>query len=267
MNMTRIIAVVVALIAAVGAAILAFNLTGTPDREVVIKDKVERERILIATTDISVGEKISLVNTSWEDWPSELLQPWMITEASQPDALDKLVGTYVRSSLASREPIKESKLIRSDSGFMSVVLPSGKRAISVPINYSSGVSGFIFPNDRVDVILTNTSDRNDSRNSRYFTETLLTNVRILAINQNVDSATKKDGENKDQKAIDLNNNATATLELGPKEAEVLAKSQQLGILTLVLRSVEDINEEPGEANKLNSGRTGVKIVKYGVRIN
>ncbi len=267
MNKARLIAVGIALFAALIAGYLAMSLIGTPQTEVVVKDKVERERVLVANTDIGVGERINQINTSWEDWPTELLQPWMITEASRPDALEALDGTYVRSSLASREPIKESKLIRSDSGFMSVLLPSGKRAVSVPINYSSGVSGFIFPNDRVDVVLTVNIDGTDSSRSSYLTDTILRSVRVLAINQNVDGATKKDGESEDQKALDLSSNATATMELDPNQVEVIAKSQQLGVLTLALRSVQDLNEKPDERYSLGSGRASVKVVKYGIRFN
>ncbi len=141
---------------------------------------------------------------------------------------------------------------------MAAILPSGMRAISTQISPETGAGGFILPNDHVDVILTR-RDRDAEKAAGgevHTSETILTNVRVLAIDQNVE---EKDG----QKVVV---GKTATLELTPRQAETLALSQQLGTLSLALRSITDAYAMTRRKPKTRPGkrRTGVNVVRFGV---
>jgi pilus assembly protein CpaB len=132
------------------------------------------------------------------------------------------------------------------------------RAVSTQISPENGAGGFILPNDRVDVILTRrdpnaekTGGSSDARTS----ETVLTNIRVLAIDQNVE---EKNG----QKVVV---GKTATLELSPPQAETLVLSQQIGSLSLSLRSVTDASQKDAPADEENSGkRNAVNVIRFGV---
>ncbi len=135
------------------------------------------------------------------------------------------------------------------SGFMAAILPSGMRAVSTQISPETGAGGFILPNDRVDVIMTPRG--RDDKGGERTSETILRNVRVLAIDQTVE---EKNG----QKVVV---GKTATLELSPSQAETLALSQQLGVLSLALRSIADgtLEEKPDD-----SARHNVNVVRFGV---
>jgi pilus assembly protein CpaB len=141
---------------------------------------------------------------------------------------------------------------------MAAILPSGMRAYSTEISAETGVAGFILPNDRVDVLLTPKHDRTEEdgagkRELEYYAaETILTDVRVLAIDQVV--------QEKDGQRVVLGR--TATLELKPHQAELLASARQTGVLTLALRSIVDAGvKTPGEpvepGGRFNTVRFGV----------
>ena len=169
-------------------------------------------------------------------------------------ALENLTGMIVRAPFVAGEPIREAKLVNSKgSGFMAAILPSGMRAVATQITPESGVGGFILPNDRVDVIMTprNRDDKGGERTS----ETILRNIRVLAIDQNVE---EKNG----QKVVV---GKTATLELTPRQAEMLALSRQLGTLSLALRSLVDSKADSSDSNEDPNARRGsVNTVRFGV---
>ena len=134
-------------------------------------------------------------------------------------------GAVVRSLLKAGDPLDKSKVVTpKDGGFMSSVLYPGMRAISVAVNVVSANAGFIFPGDRVDLLLTHEIGNDDGQKS-HVTETVSENVRVLAIDQQVN--------NIDNKAFVPK---TVTLEVTPKQAEEILVSQELGKISLILRS-------------------------------
>ncbi|HLP66369.1 MAG TPA: Flp pilus assembly protein CpaB, partial [Rhizobium sp.] len=146
----------------------------------------------------------------------------------------------------------------SSARVMSSLLPSGKRAVSTEISVATGAGGFILPNDRVDVIMVR-SDKSSNGSGNYLTETVLSNVRVLAIDQQVEE--KDDGS----KSVI---GTTATLELTPDQAKVMTVAQQMADrLSLALRSVADAQEEDtSAADYLLSGSSGmpaIQVIKNG----
>ncbi|MBN8920916.1 MAG: Flp pilus assembly protein CpaB, partial [Rhizobiales bacterium] len=179
------------------------------------------------------------------------------------NAKAEVVGAIVRSPFIQGEPIRSDKLIKgAGSGFMSAILPSGKRALAISIstNGSASAGGFILPNDHVDVILTRrqeqTRQTQQSGALTHSSETILSNVRILAIDQTVE---EKDG----QRVVV---GKTATLELSPRQAEALALARQLGTLSLALRSIADVNGVSAESDDMrrDEGSRDVNMVRFGV---
>ena len=165
-------------------------------------------------------------------------------------------GSIARAPFIAGEPIREQKLVKADgSGFMAAILPEGFRAISTEISPETGAGGFILPNDRVDVILTKREKNPDAKGPDISSsEVILTNVRVLAIDQ----------APKEKEGTSALIGKTVTLELKPDQAETLARSRQNGTLTLALRSIADVNavEKPDE--QLNKRGENLNVIRYGV---
>jgi len=161
------------------------------------------------------------------------------------------------------EPIREQKLVRAEgSGFMAAILPSGMRAVSTEISAETGAGGFILPNDRVDIVLTRRLKNPDANsttagNDLILSEVILSNVRVLAIDQ---APKEKDGQN----AV---LGKTVTLELKPDQVATLAAARQGGTLQLALRSIVDANAAELTAEDLAIKRSGgVNVIRYGVQV-
>lgn len=252
MKPARIIVLAIAVAAGGAAFMLSGNRAPAPVQQIVRPQ--ETVEILVAKTDIAVGRAVSEADLAWQAWPIAAAGPLFIRKTDRPDALNEFKGAVARSPFIAGEPIREQKLVRADgSGFMSAILPAGKRAVSTEISAETGAGGFILPNDYVDVILT----RRDSGNGTeaITSETILRNIRVLAIDQTVE---EKNG----QKVVV---GKTATLELGPQQAESLAMSRQRGTLSLALRSLADAKpnllNEPEEPLQ-DSSR--VNFVRFGI---
>jgi len=195
------------------------------------------KEILVADEDLATGTFVKPEHLKWQQWPEDgVIEGYMIRgEASEQD----LDGAVVRTHLYAGEPITKSRVVHpGERGFLAAVLEVGQRAVSVPVDATSGISGLVFPGDSVDVILTfQTTVKNedtDENLTRYFSETLLHDIRVLAIDQAVENV---DGMAKVAK--------TATLEVEPKQAEKVAVALEIGTLSLSLQSLAR-EEEPVE---------------------
>lgn len=263
MKVAQLAVLGVAVAAAGGAFWVAGNLANQPPevREVQVDSgpKVELDEILVAARDISLGTSLQDGMVEWRKWPKEGIADGYITKETTPDGLNLAKEPAIaRSAFFIGEPIRESKLVRAGKGYMSAILPSGQQAIATSISTATSAGGFILPNDRVDVIMTRRAD--EDQGGDFITETVLENVRILAIDQTIE---EKDGES-------VVVGETATLQLSPDQAKILTVAQQMADrLSLALRSLEDVgNEETKGAEYLLSGNRGngrIRIIKYGNR--
>jgi pilus assembly protein CpaB len=154
MNTARLIVLGVAVVAVGLAALLAGNLNQTeapPPAPVV---KVETTGVLAARSDIDIGHSVTPDDFEWQPWPKSIASNAFIRQSDRPNAITELAGSIARAPIAA-EPVRENKLIKADvSGYMAAILPAGTRAVSTEISPETGAGGFILPNDRVDVILT-----------------------------------------------------------------------------------------------------------------
>jgi pilus assembly protein CpaB len=234
MSKMRVVVLGLAVVSAVGAGLLANGYIGTrPDAEVVEINKVKTVDVLTASKDIQMGEKLADGSTEWKPWPVANVSDAMITREKNPDAQKKYTAARARLAVYQGETIIDKKVILPDqTGFMSAILPKGMRAISVAISEHSAAGGFILPNDRVDVIMTKKNTVEGLADKFVTSETVLTNVRVLAINQTFKQSTEND-------IITVIELKTATLELDPRQSEVISQIETLGELSLALRSIAE----------------------------
>jgi len=255
------IAVLVIAIAAGGLAALLAGRSDPPPAPPPAATKVDTAEILVAKSDVTLGQIVTPQSLEWQSWPKSAANPNFISRGDKPNAIEELAGSIARTPFVTGEPIREAKLIKANgSGFMAAILPAGKRAVSTEISPETGAGGFILPNDHVDVILTRrqeqTRQTQQSGALTHSSETILSNVRILAIDQTVE---EKDG----QRVVV---GKTATLELSPRQAEALALARQLGTLSLALRSIADVNGVSAESDDMrrDEGSRDVNMVRFGV---
>jgi pilus assembly protein CpaB len=196
-------------------------------------------QVLVARNGIHTGQIVKPDDMRWQSWPQGSLAPTYIVEGKRP--LSDFVGAVARGPIAAGEPISEGKLVLAGTrGFMAAVLQPGTRAVSVPITATSAVSGFIYAGDRVDVLLTHVLHGQTGQHSA--TETILRNARVIAMDQKLDFSP---GDKPDV-------GKTATLELTPKQTELVTLAVKMGDLSLVLRSLQDANDEGRDAAAENA---------------
>jgi pilus assembly protein CpaB len=257
MKAARIVVLSVALAAGGIAALLAGRSEKPAPVAQQAAPKVDSVDVLVAKSDIGTGQTVSPGDLNWQAWPTSAATGNFIRRNERPDAIEKMSGQIARVPFVAGEPIREAKLINAKgSGFMAAILPSGMRAVSTQISPETSAGGFILPNDRVDVILTR-RDREAEKQAGgevQTSETILSNVRVLAIDQNTQD---KDG----QKVVI---GKTATLELSPHEAETLVLAQRLGSLSLVLRSITDAHNDSKADDKNDRHSGSVNVIRFGI---
>ena len=257
MKPARIVVLLIALAAGGVAALLAGRSDPPPAVVQAPVAPLETVDVLIAASDIGLGTTVSANEMRWQTWPAAAAGASFIRKNDRPDAINQLSGSIARSPFFTGEPIRETRLIKGPgSGYMAAILPSGMRAISTDVTPETGAAGFILPNDRVDVILTR-RDREAEKAAGvevHSSETILTNVRVLAIDQNVE-------EKAGQRVVV---GKTATLELTQRQAETLVLSRTMGQLSLALRSLVDASGNNDTPSEDRGKRGGINIVRYGV---
>ncbi len=265
MSKTRLLIGVLALGSGLVAAFMGMKVIGKKPQpqEVVETKKVETVDVLVAAKQIGMGDKLAAGAISWQEWPENVVAATMITKAEDPEALTKYEAARARIEIFEGEPIMEKKLVLpNDNGFMAAILPKGMRAISVRISEETGAGGFILPNDRVDVLLTKKVDDDSSSKKVVTSETVVANVRVLAINQ-----TYKQTPDSEQV---IPEGKTATLELTPDQSEVVSMAETAGQLSLSLRSIaesdKNLTDAPVTSDKYARGINGDSFttIKYGV---
>jgi pilus assembly protein CpaB len=258
MYTARIVVLIIALGAGGTAAYLASGSDNNKSAPAIPVAQLPTVDVLVAKSDIGLGQSVKPENLQWQSWPAATASSTFIRRGERPNAATEIVGEIARAPFISGEPIRDQKLVKADgSGFMAAILPTGMRAVSTEITPETGAGGFILPNDRIDVILSR-HDKNPDRNGGpevIRSETVLTNIRVLAIDQ---APKEKDGQNTVV-------GRTVTLELKPEQAETLARARLSGTLSLALRSIADVNLADGNADEnVRSRSDSVNVVRFGV---
>lgn len=238
MKAARLVVLAVALSAGLGAAYLMMDTKPAPVVAPVAlppPPPPPSEAILVAARPLNFGAVLADADMRWQPWPKDQVPPNSIARSLQPHGLEETKGAIVRSTFDAGDPLKSDRLVKgSGSGFMAAALESGRRAVAIDLTDQgkSAAGGFILPNDRVDVIRT---FHPDDAPTDFTSETILTNIRVLAIGQSVQEKTNE------RSVI----GGTATLEMTADQAEKVILAQRTGQLTLSLRSMSDVAKDDG----------------------
>ncbi|MCH8237213.1 MAG: Flp pilus assembly protein CpaB [Proteobacteria bacterium] len=247
--------IVLALAVAGVSTYLIQTFSGEANIEELQKEALKPKiRVLVATKELRPGQKLGPDNLEWQYWVDESLNPkYIVVEKDEEESgkMEEFTGSVVRNIIHEGEPILGSKVFKSEgAGFLAGVLESGMRAVTFTVGATTGSAGFILPGDRVDILLTHNKVKaaiarvNKGKKKKdneplvvlsNATETIVRNLKVLAINAFVDFV---EGNNIPAKNV--------TLELTPKQAELLITARTMGKLSVVLRSLETPEGETEE---------------------
>jgi len=241
MDKKKLLLLLGALIIAVGTAMAARSLfvgASAPKAEAA-QEVPKGPKVLVAQRALPVGTIITADSIAFQQWPKEMVQDAYFIDGEAD--MNKLLGTVVRYPITAGQPVTQGALVApGDRGFLAAALGPGMRAVTIPVSAKTGVGGFVFPGDHVDLMLTQTVPGRDGGSPLKTTETILRNVRVLATDQSTET-TVEEG-----KTV-VRAFRTVTLEVTPKIAEKIAVAQTIGTLSLALRSLADNQSELDQA--------------------
>ena len=239
MDIKKIMLLVGALVIAAVTAVMAKNMfagSGAPQASAAPAVPTG-PKVLVARKALPVGTIIDAEALAYQPWPKELMQSAYYTEGTPDADQTKLLGTVVRYPVTAGQPLTRGALVGpNDRGFLAAALGPGMRALTVPVNASTGVAGFVFPGDRVDLVLSQTIEGGGEGPPLKVSETIVRNVRVLATDQRI---TDKGEDGK----TEVKTFSNVTLEATPRIAEKIAVAQSMGQLSLSLRSLADTSAE------------------------
>lgn len=233
MNAKKVVLLLGALVIAVITAVMAKNMfAGAGAQQAAAAPAPTGPRVLVARKALPVGTIIDAESLSFQPWPKDLIDSAYYVDGQGGDA-KTLAGTVVRYPITAGQPITRGALVGpQDRGFLAAALGSGMRAITVPVNASTGVAGFVFPGDHVDIVLTQEVVGGGDGPALKVSETIVRNIRVLATDQRFSD------KDEDGKTL-VKTFTNVTLEVTPRIAEKIAVGQSVGTLSLSLRSIAD----------------------------
>jgi len=259
MNTQRLVVLGLAVVAAGGAAFLVRGMLGggTPPAEAKAQPVIPMSDVLVASSNLTPGQALTPELVRWEKWPSKAVDASFITQQAAGTADAATKDTVVRAPILAGQPIATTAIVHGEkSGFMAATLGEGMRAVSIPISVDSGAGGFILPNDRVDVILTRKMEGGGQ--GRGFAKTILTNLRVLAVDQTF-------SQEKDTRTVV---GKTATVEVSPEQAELIAGAAVSGQLSLSLVPLAEASAalagDPVKRPRSNTAEAPVNVIRYGM---
>ena len=245
MNSRKVVLLVGALVMAVISAVLARSLyagSSAPQAAAVptAAPVPTGPQVLVATRALPVGTILDATALKFQPWPAELVENAYYTQGSVD--LRSLQGTVVRNPITAGQPITQGNLVHpGDRGFLAAALGPGMRAVTVPVSAQSAVAGFVFPGDRIDLVLTQAVPGGGDGPPLRVSETVMRNLRVLATDQRTDNEAGENGQTQ------VRTFSTVTLEVTPRIAEQVAVAQTLGSISLSLRSLADNNSQLEQA--------------------
>src|SRR3546814_89662 len=238
MDTRKIMLIVGALVVAIGAAFGVNQMmrgASAPQARAAAAPEINGPMILVATRQLPTGTIIGPDSFRYQPWPKDLVeQAYFLKEKTD---VNTLVGTVVRFPITAGEPLTQGALVHPDDrGFLAAALGPGMRAVTVKVSKEEGVAGFVFPGDRVDVLLSQKLKVDGGTaypDDELFTaETIVRNVRVLATDQRY-NALDENGR------TPVRTFGSVTLEATPDIAEKIAVAQNMGTLSLALRPLAE----------------------------
>jgi pilus assembly protein CpaB len=255
MKRAQLVGVTIAAVCGLAAFFGVMSLVNRPQKVVREEVRTDVTQVLVARSEIGLGQTTGPDSFRWQDWPQSAVSKGYVQRNDRPNAIKDLEGSVARAPMLPGEPVTTAKLVRAgEGGVLAAILPAGMRAISTRIKEETGVGRLILPNDHVDVILTQRR-RGRANGDDFVSDTLFRNVRVLAIGQLIEA---KDGKK-------LAEGNTATLELTPRQTELLALANSMGEISLALRSIADIDTKDQPTLGQDKRGNSINFLKYGVK--
>ncbi|HET9812347.1 MAG TPA: Flp pilus assembly protein CpaB [Sphingomicrobium sp.] len=239
MDVKKVALLVGALVIAVVTAVMAKNMfAGAGAHQAAAATTVPvGPKVLVAKKALPVGTIIDAESFAYQPWPKELMQSAYYVEGATDSDPKQLLGTVVRFAITAGQPVTRGSLVGpQDRGFLAAALGPGMRAITVPVNATGGVAGFVFPGDHVDLMLTQEVRGGGDGPPLKVSETIVRNIRVLATDQRTTST------NEEGKTV-VKAFSNVTLEVTPRIAEKVSVAQTIGTLSLSLRAIADNTAE------------------------
>ncbi len=232
MDKKKLLLLLGALVIAIGTALAARSLfAGAAAPKVEAAQVPKGPKVLVANRALPVGTIITADSVAFQQWPKEMIQDAYFIDGNAD--MNKLLGTVVRFPVTAGQPVTQGALVSpGDRGFLAAALGPGMRAVTIPVTQKTGVGGFVFPGDHVDLVLTQTVKGDGTNETLKASETILNNIRVLATD------TMTETETVEGKTV-VRGFRTVTLEVTPRIAEKIAVAQTIGTLSLSLRSLAD----------------------------
>ncbi len=244
----RLVGIVIALIFALAAFLLAYNLLGKKEPQAVVmqRPEVESVSVVVAKDKIELGAVLNQEMLDSKSWPKHLvLEGFATTQESGT----KLIGQVARSTFMKGEPINLSRLSNpEDPNFIAANLSAGMKMVTMSSDAVAGLAGFVLPGDRVDVVVTRKHRLDPDETTltgiadKSVTETLVSNVRVLAVNQRATVEMKTVGSDGADNARDKIP-SSVSVEVSLEDAQKIRLAQDLGYVSLALRALKDKDAE------------------------
>lgn len=240
MDKKKLILLIGALVVAAVTALLAKSMFAGAAAPQAVAKKVEvvGEQVLVATRALPVGTIITPQVFKFQPWPEDLIEEaYYMKEGTNLKALN---GTVVRNAITAGQPLTKGAIVApGDRGFLAAALGPGMRAITIKVSGLTGVAGFVFPGDRVDLMLTQSIK--GAGPEMKVSETVIRNLRVLATDNRHTAKKNEEGQTVATRT------KLVTLEATPRIAEKVSVAQTLGTISLALRSLADSSAELEEA--------------------
>lgn len=239
MDRKKLMLLVGALVIAIGTALAARSMfTGASTRQAqaaAVQQAPQGPKVLVAQRVLPAGTIITADSIGFQAWPKDMVRDAYFVEGEAD--MSKLLGTVVRYPVTAGQPVTQGSLVKpGDRGFLAAALGAGMRAVTISVSAKTGVAGFVFPGDHIDLMLTQTVRGGDDGQALKATETILRNLRVLATDQSTES------EVVDGKTV-VHEFRTVTLEVTPRIGAKIAVAETIGTLSIALRSIADNQTE------------------------
>ncbi|HBK04870.1 MAG TPA: Flp pilus assembly protein CpaB [Acetobacteraceae bacterium] len=222
-----------------GLALSAIWLTQR-DRGAVTEAKVPpavQPAILVAARPIHTGMLLRAEDIVWRDVGRNDVTVGSLMRGQVQES--EFLGAVARRDFRQDEPLVASDFVKSgERGFLAAVLKPGRRAVSIPVDATQSSSGLLLPGARIDVILIQSFGDTADPSRKEVAETVLADVRAIAVDQSLSAATKAASADRRLGGIEPPLPKTVTLEVTPRQAEVLLVASQLGRLGVSVRALE-----------------------------
>jgi pilus assembly protein CpaB len=237
MDRKKVILLVAALLIAGITAFMArsmFTGASAPQAGAALPSAPTGPKVMVATRALPVGTIITAEAIRYQPWPKELVEEAYFIEGKEGGTTDALIGTVVRNAVTAGQPITQGSLVKpGDRGFLAAALGPGMRAVTVPVSALTGVAGFVFPGDRVDLVLTQNVAATAGGPPLKVSETVMRNLRVLATDQRSSNSVDENGNTV------VSQYKLVTVEATPRIAEKITVAQSIGTISLSLRSLAD----------------------------